>query len=169
MHTGWMDAAPGYAGLPRGFYKKIATLFCPVLTELANAAAAGDILPSRFNEGIVALLFKTEGENPKPGDFRPISLLNSDYKIIAGALAARIKLVLAALVHETQTGFVPGRLIVENLTFNRDFFYWSKRTGSPLVVAFLDFEKAFDRVSWFYRDQVLTKMGCSILFIMVRR
>ena len=69
-----------------------------------------------FNEGIVALLPKTDSGVPELGHFRPITLLNADYNLIAGLVAeTRIKTNLEQLVHETQTGFVP-RLILYNLT-----------------------------------------------------
>ena len=134
------------------------SVLAPLLV-LANAIHKGELLEPDFNESVVALLGKTDSPSPSPGDFRPISLLNADYKILAGVIALRLKAVLPSLVHETQTGFVPQRLILENLAFNRDLIDWSKATRSPAVLAFLDFEKAFDRVSWSYRDAVLRKMG----------
>ena len=54
---------------------------------------------------------------------------------------------------------------MENLTFNRDLVDWSRLTNSPAYIAFLDFEKAFDRVSWRYRDAVLRWLGFPESFI----
>ena len=123
------------------------------------AIQAGLILPEQFNHGAVALLPKVDAAHPGAGDFRPITLLNVDYKIIAGCVAERIKKVLPSIIHFTQTGFVPGRLIFENLTFTRDLMDWSKHTKTPIHIAFLDFEKAFDRVDWWFRTKVLHTLG----------
>ncbi len=145
-HKGEGKAAPGLDGLPRLFYTHYWSELGPILQELVLAVQGGLTLPEHFNHGAVALLPKTDKAHPYAGDFRPITLLNVDYKIIAGCVAERIKQVLPSLIHITQTGFVPGRLIFENLTFTRDLIDWSKHTHTPIHIAFLDFEKAFDRV-----------------------
>ena len=67
--------------------------------------------------------------------------------------------MLPDLIHTTQTGFVPGRLSFENLTFTQDLLDWARSTHHPLYIAFLDFEKAFDRVDWWYRNEVLRTLG----------
>ena len=123
------------------------------------AVQQGLTLPQVFNQGVVALLPKTDAIHPLSGQFRPITLLNVDYKIIAGVMTERIKLVIPHLIHNTQTGFVPGRLIFENLTFTRDLIDWAHYKKASIHIAFLDFEKAFDRVNWWFRTQVLTALG----------
>ena len=165
MQRGSPDTAPGVDGLPRSFYIKFWDLFCEPLTVLARSVQAGEQLPQEFNEGVVALLPKTEAEAPQVGHFRPITLLNLDYKILAGVIATRIKVTLPSLVHETQTGFVPARQIFENISFNRDLIDWSKHSNKKAYLAFLDFEKAFDRVDWRFRDAVLQRMGFPISLI----
>ena len=159
LKKGWLHSSPGPDGLPRSFYKHYWELFSPTLLQLALDAQDGALFSQDFNNGIVALLPKTDLESPESGHFRPITLLNVDYKLIAGMVAGRIKINLEQLIHETQTGFVPNRLILYNLTFVRDVIQWSKVTDSPVYIAFLDFEKAFDRVNWVYRDLVMRKVG----------
>ena len=131
-------------GLPRVFYTHYWELLGPIIHELVLAVQAGLILPEQFNHGAVALLPKVDAAHPGAGDFRPITLLNVDYKIIAGCVAERIRKVLPSIIHFTQTGFVPGRLIFENLTFTRDLMDWSKHTKTPIHIAFLDFEKSIE-------------------------
>ena len=159
MKRGWVHAAPGPDGLPRIFYKHYWSLFETPMLELALAVQRGETLPQVFNQGVVALLPKVDEPILAPGQFRPITLLNIDYKIIAGVLAARLKCHLGGLVHETQTGFVPGRQIMENVTYTRDVTDWSKSTQNKAYIAFLDFEKAFDMANWRYRDEVLRALG----------
>ena len=99
---------------------------------------------------------------PKPGkdrsllkNWRPISLLNTDYKIIAKILAGRLKLSLPKLIHPDQTGFIKGRYIGENCRLVADMLHLAsikKITGFLLLI---DFQKAFDSVEWNYIDKIL--------------
>ena len=150
---------PGEDGLPIEFYKATWEFTGPILQLLATGLQRGEEWPAECVHANVALIPKTEQHAPVSSKFRPIALLNVDYKIIAGAVARRIAGVLQLLVDELQTGFVPGRFILENITFNRDLLDYCETTQSPLLMAFLDFEKAFDRVSWSFRDEVMETMG----------
>jgi hypothetical protein len=140
--------SPGADGLPVEFYKATWEFSGPVLTSLAQSMQLGDALPREMVHANIVLLHKTDAAAPTSGKFRPIALLNADYKLIASALSARLSPLLNKLVDELQTGFVPGRLILENITFNRDLLDYSADEQQPVYMAFLDFEKAFDRVNW---------------------
>ena len=94
-------AAPGIDGLPREFYTHYWEDLGPILHELVIAVQQGLTLPQVFNQGVVALLPKTEAIHPLSGQFRPITLLNVDYKVIAGVMTERIKLVIPHLIHNT--------------------------------------------------------------------
>ncbi len=63
------------------------------------------------------------------------------------------------LCRATQTGFIPERSILHNVAFKRDVIDWAERSKTSLVVAFLDFEKAFDRIRWHYLWKVLDHLG----------
>ena len=126
------------------------------------------ILPSTVDtdytlEELITACSKLRGASatsgsPTAGDFRPISLLNVDYKVWAATIAARVNLMLPGLCRPTQTGFLPGRQIMNNISFNRDIAQWARQTGSSLVFAMVDFEKAYDRVNWSYLFAVLARM-----------
>ena len=76
-------------------------------------------------------------------NWRPISLLNVDYKIKAKAIANRIKKVLPTLIHETQTGFVKGRYIGENKRLILETIDITDENNLPGMIFFSDFEKSF--------------------------
>ena len=100
-----------------------------------------------------------------PRNWRPISLLNVDYKIASRVIAGRLLKVIHAVVHTDQTCGVPGRFIGENVAFLRDVVDYTTDTSSPVAVLSLDQEKAFDRVDWSFMCSVLVSMGFGSSFV----
>ena len=93
-------------------------------------------------------------------NWRPISLLSVVYKIISSAIANRIKTVLYKLVSETQeTGFVAGRFIGENSCLIYDILHYTEKENIPGLLMLVDFEKAFDSVSWEFLYETLKLLG----------
>ena len=88
--------------------------------------------------GTIKLIPKKDAEPSLIKNWRPITLLNSDYKIAAKAIANRIKKVLPELINGDQTSFIKSRTIGETLL----------KTSRARLLLFLDFEKAFDTVEW---------------------
>ena len=95
----------------------------------------------------------------KPKDslkgWRPISLLNVDFKIVSAAIANRLKTVMHQLISSTQTAYIAGRFIGENGRLIYDIIENTKSTSVSGVIMALDFESAFDTVSWEYLTGVL--------------
>ena len=87
-------------------------------------------------------------------NWRPISLLNVDYKILSGVLAARIKPVLCQTINNDQKGFLKDRCISENCRLVYDIMVELEKNKSGLLLL-VDFQKAFDSVSWEYIKSVL--------------
>lgn len=114
-----------------------------VLSIIRNA-----VMPQELNYTHIALIPKIK--NPtKISDFRPISLCIVLYKIIAKVLANRMKKFLESIISETQSAFVPGRLITDNIvvSFELVHFMNQQRASNNCNMALkLDMGKAYDRV-----------------------
>jgi hypothetical protein len=81
-------------------------------------------------------------------NWRPISLLNTDYKIITKVLANRIKKVLPTVINHDQVAYLKNRFIGQNIRTIFDTMGYTKLMDQKGIIAFLDFEKAFDTVNW---------------------
>lgn len=120
-----------------------------------------------LNHTNIALIPKI-GHPKVPSNFRPISLCNVSYKIIAKVLANRLKLVLNAVISESQIAFVPGRLIFDNLMAGYECidYITNKRQGKKGYVAMkLDMSKAYDRVKWCFLKHIMLNMGFSSVWV----
>ena len=116
-----------------------------------------ELTPSQY-KGVLTLLY-TSGEQEDIRNWRPLTLLNSDYKIIAKILAERLKVVLPKLIHSDQKGFVKGRNINEANRLIQDVIYYTDREDDDGIIIFLDQQKTFDRVEWGWVDHVLSKFN----------
>ena len=94
-------------------------------------------------------------------NWRPISLLNVDYKITAKAIANRIKKVLPKLIHETQTGFMKGRYIGENIRLILETIDITDENNLHGMIFFSDIEKAFDSINHEYEFKCLRHFNFS--------
>ncbi|KAH9769811.1 reverse transcriptase domain-containing protein [Citrus sinensis] len=87
----------------------------------------------------------------KVGDYRPISLCNVIYRIIAKTVANRLKLILNHVISPTQSAFIPNRLITDNIIIGYEWLHkirLSKGKKHGIVALKLDVSKAYDRVEW---------------------
>eukprot|EP00962_Isochrysis_galbana_P010757 scaffold2991_cov120-Isochrysis_galbana.AAC.4 len=102
-----------------------------------------------MREGDIVLLYK-KGDSRDPRNYRPITLLQVDYKILAKILVARMKKTVNNFVSKEQLGFVPKRLIGEATHLLKLVQAYLEEEGREGLLLALDWEKAFDRVSWDY-------------------
>ncbi len=87
----------------------------------------------------------------------PISLLNTDYKIIAKILAIRLKNVLTQIINDDQTGYLRNRYIRQNIRILEDVPFFTKMQNTPGIILLIDFEKPFDFVNWNFLFKTLEK------------
>jgi len=100
-----------------------------------------------------------------PEDYRPITLLNTNYKILARLIDSRVRPILAELLHSSQYSGVPGNTIFDAVTTVRDAIAYAETTRRPLCVVSLGFKQAFDRISNTYLLTALRSYGFDAGFI----
>ncbi len=88
-------------------------------------------------------------------NWRPISLLNTDYTILAKLIANRLKTVLPLLINNDQTGYLRKRFIGENIRLLQDISFFTKQTHTTTLFLSIDFEKAFYSFNWNFLLKVL--------------
>ena len=96
---------------------------------------------------------------------RPISLLTTDYKILAKALSVRLREVIANIIHTDKTANPPGRTIYYNVSLIRDALRYANDNSTPLALITIDELKAFNRVDHHFLFQALNKFGCGPNYI----
>ena len=109
--------------------------------------------------GIISLIPKDESNLTVFSNWRPIALLNVDYKILAKAIAKRIQPKLPKLIYTDQTGFIKGRFIGQNVRLLIDLMEYTDVKKIPGILLFVDFEKAFETVQWSFIQNVLKRFN----------
>lgn len=155
------EKAPGPDGMPGIFFQKFWNIIGKDVTkEVLQVLNEGASLDS-WNSTIITLIPKVR--NPLSiKEYRPISLCNGCYKIVARALTNRLRPILAHVIDENQSAFVPGRLITNNILLGFESMHWIKnhRGGKRGYAALkLDMSKAYDRVEWIFLEAVMENMG----------
>jgi hypothetical protein len=147
--------------IPSGLYKYMSSIFAQKFTDLINETRRSGKLPKHFLEGDITMMYKNKGDREDPRHYRPITLLNSDYKVFTRVLARRMMKVVHEFVSECQKGFVPDTFIAEAtmLTKMIEAYINDDEDGRQGVILFLDMEKAFDRVSYDFTLRGLKALG----------
>ena len=154
-----LNKSPGLDGLPYEVYLRMSHMFVPILTDVFNHWFAQGAIPGCVTKGVITLL-KKGGRHVGEGldDYRPITQLNTELKILARVLANRLQLVISDLIGPEQTYAVKGRSIQDNLHLIREVLEGIKDDTKAALIS-LDQSKAFDRVDHRFLASVLETAG----------
>ena len=149
------DKSPGPDGFTSEFYKK----FFPdigifLVRSLNEGFNKGELSITQY-QGVITCIPKEGKPKQFIKNWRPISLLNVSYKLLSACLARRIKRVLPLIIHDSQKGFMKGRYIGENIRLLYDTILLTEKENIPGLLLMIDFEKAFDSVSWVFIEKAL--------------
>ena len=140
--------SPGCDGFTVEFYKMFWKSIKPLFIESVNSAYESGKLSFDQRRGIITLIPKKGKKRILLKNWRPISLLNIDYKILTKCLAHRLHSVLPSIINTDQSGFLKDRYIGENIRTVADILDYTSLKQKPGIILLLDFEKAFDTIRW---------------------
>lgn len=116
-------------------------------------------LPKGVNSTILALVPKRV-DSMEMKDYRPIACCNVLYKVVSKIVANRLKMLLPRIITETQSAFIQGRLLMENVLLASELVKGYHKDGvSPRCVMKIDIAKAFDSVQWEFVLKSLKVLG----------
>uniref|UniRef100_A0A8C5BXC6 Reverse transcriptase domain-containing protein n=1 Tax=Gadus morhua TaxID=8049 RepID=A0A8C5BXC6_GADMO len=159
------DKAPGDDGYTNEFYKEFRELLVPLLLNAYNFALESGVWASTWNSSVITVIYKDGKEKMDTSSYRPISLLNTDQKILTSIIANRLKDILPDLIDSDQTGFICNRFLSDNVRRTLDIIDFSQKYNKDLLLLTLDAEKAFDRVLWPYIFKTAKAFGFHSKFI----
>ena len=151
-----LNKSPGSDGLTVEFYRVFWEDIKLLVINSFNEAFFEKELAETHNYSIIKLLFK-KNNREELKNYRPISLANIDYKLLANVLASRLHTVIGKLISPEQTAYIRGRYIGENVRLLLDVIEYTKEKQIAGVALFLDFVKDFDSLEWNFLMKCLKK------------
>ena len=161
MHN---NKSPGSDGLSTEFYKTFWVHIKDLMLDSLNEGYRTGKLSDSQKHSVLTLLFK-KGDKRNLDNWRPISLLNIDYKIATRALAKRLQNVIPELISFDQMGFIKKRSASENIRLVQDLLDFCSHENLPSIFLFLDFKKAFDNVDHNFLFEILKRYNFGKSFI----
>lgn len=173
-----MGKSPGLDGLSVEWYKAILkdnsessgrTKLIQGLCCFYNKVLATGKAPKTWTEGVLSILYKNKGAREDTRNYRPLTIMNVDYKVFAEILMTRLISVLREVIGGHLSAFLPGRLIDDNIRTVQMLVAKYKNSSDGVHLLFLNQEKAYDRVSHKFMWEILARIGAPERFIQCLR
>ena len=166
---------PGIDGIPYEFYKswrvpendderKDNPDITKILWMVFNDIEEQGLQVPTFSDGIMYLLYKKKSKI-KIENYRPVTLLNADYKIYTKTIATKLGKVVKTILHENQAGFVPKRSLYDHTRTSQLVVEYCELKNIDGCIASLDQEKAYDKIDHEYMWRIMKKNGFPDVFI----
>uniref|UniRef100_A0A803TK04 Reverse transcriptase domain-containing protein n=1 Tax=Anolis carolinensis TaxID=28377 RepID=A0A803TK04_ANOCA len=159
------NKAPGPDGFSAIYYKTFEKELTPHLQKIMNSIREQQQMPKSWKEAQISVIHKDGTDSEDIRNYRPISLLNVDYKIFTSILAERLKNFLKNWIKDDQVGFLPNRHLKDNVRIILDLIeYYNINVGKEVLFLTIDAEKAFDRVNWDFFKLLIKELDIGYYF-----
>jgi len=159
------NKSPGNDGLTKEFYLFFWDVIHKTLfNSYLESIKVGKLTVSQ-RQNLISLIEKTGKDKTLIKNWRPISLINFDTKLLSKTYAERLKNVMPTLVHPNQVAYVKNRFIGEGLRTIDETMQYTKRKNIEAYAIAVDFEKAFDSIDWNYLWEALESFNIPKSFI----
>lgn len=152
------NKSPGLNELNFKFMKQFWQIIKPGLLRFLDEFYFNGIFPKGSNASFIALIPKVV-DPQMLNDYIPISLIGCTYKIVAKILANRLKKIMPLIIHKRQAAFIEGRHMLHSVMIANEAVDEAKRCQKPCIVFKIDYEKAYDSVSWEFLTYMMRRMG----------
>ena len=162
LQSTFPGSAPGPDGIPYTMWRVCDDSWAPLLAKLFTAIGTLGRFPPNFHNGTITPIPKPEAADvTAPVSYRPITLLNTQYRILCKILASRYGAAMAPAIGPEHTAYLPGRRIEDNINFTSLLAHVMHAIDIPSATFFLDVSKAFDTVDREFMFRVMETMGAS--------
>ena len=159
------NKSPGNDGLTAEFYNTFWPILGNLLVDSLNTAHIQGKLSNTQRQAIITLIEKKDKDRRYIENWRPISLLNVDYKIGSKASVLRLEKVLPNIIHKNQCAHVKGRTIFDAVRSINDVMEYTKLQNIPGLMTTFHFKNAFDSISWQFLFETLKLFNFGNSFI----
>ena len=153
------NKTPGIDGISVDFLKVFWTQLKFFVTRALNCCFEKGKLSCSLRQSVIICLPKGEKDRQLLKNWRPISLLCVTYKLASSVISNRMKPYLDKIIERSQSGFLSGRNIAESTRLIYDIMHFTEVKNIDGILLLIDFEKAFDSLSWNFMYNVLLYFG----------